>query len=295
MNWGNAKMRDIVIIGRGPAGLSAALYARRAGLSTTVIGLDNGALEKAEKIENYFGLERPLSGHELIMIGIEQAKRLGAELITDEVTDIQWNGDFTITAKNGVYHAQSVILTTGASRKKLRIKGVTEFEGKGVSYCAVCDAFFYRQKPVAVIGGGEFALHEVSELIHTCSSVTLFTNGSPLTASFPDSVKIIETPIAEIYGNEKVGGIRLVDGTEISVAGVFIAIGTAAAADLARKLGVEIDGSNIVVDEKMRTNIPGLFAAGDCIGGVLQVSVAVGEGAKAALSAIEFVRKKAKG
>lgn len=288
-------MKDIIIIGSGPAGLSAALYARRAGMATTVIALDNGALEKAEKIENYFGLERPLSGRELIANGIEQAKRLGTELITDEVTDVQWDGDFTVTAKNGVYRAKSVILTTGASRKKLKIKGLTEFEGKGVSYCAVCDAFFYRQKNVAVIGSGEYALHEVSELLPTCSSVTLFTNGSPLTATFPSSVKIIETPIAEIYGEEKVNGIRLIDNTEVQVSGVFIAIGTAAAADLARKLGVETNGTSIQVDEKMSTNVPGLFAAGDCIGGVLQVSVAVGEGAKAALSAIEFVRKKAKG
>ncbi|HPP85344.1 MAG TPA: NAD(P)/FAD-dependent oxidoreductase, partial [Bacillota bacterium] len=118
-------MKDIIIIGRGPAGLSAALYARRAGMTTTVIGLDNGSLEKAEKIENYFGLERPLSGRELIMVGIEQAKRLGAELITDEVTDVQWDGDFTVTAKNSVYRAQAVILTTGAPRKKLKIKGIT--------------------------------------------------------------------------------------------------------------------------------------------------------------------------
>jgi thioredoxin reductase (NADPH) len=288
-------MKDIIIIGNGPAGLSAALYARRAGMSTTVIGLDNGALEKAEKIENYFGLERPLTGHELVMNGIEQAKSLGAELITDEVTDVQWDGSFTVTTKSNVYRATSVIMTTGASRKKLKIKGVSEFEGKGISYCAVCDAFFYRQKAVAVIGSGEYALHEVSELLHACSSVTLFTNGSALTASFPSSVKIVETPITEIYGEEKVRGIRLADNTEVPVSGVFIAIGTAAAADLARKLGVETNGTSISVDDKMSTNVPGLFAAGDCIGGVLQVSVAVGEGAKAALGAIEFVRRKAKG
>jgi thioredoxin reductase (NADPH) len=288
------QMKDIIIIGGGPAGLSAALYARRAGMATTVIALDNGALEKAEKIENYFGLERPLTGHELISNGIEQVKMLGAELISDEVTDVQWDGDFTVTAKNSVYKAKSVILTTGASRKKLKIKGITEFEGKGVSYCAVCDAFFYRQKNVAVIGSGEYALHEVNELLPTCSSVTLFTNGAPVTASFPTTVQIVETPIAEIFGAEKVGGIRLADNSEVPVSGVFIAIGTAAAADLARKLGVETAGTSILVDEKMSTNIPGLFAAGDCIGGVMQVSVAVGEGAKAALSAIEFVRQSKK-
>lgn len=287
-------MKDIIIIGNGPAGISAALYTCRAGLSTTIIGLDNGALEKAEKIENYFGLSNPISGHELVKTGIEQAKKLGAELINDEVLDVMWMDDFSVTTKNNVLQAKAIILTTGASRKKLKIKGITEFEGKGVSYCAVCDAFFYKQKQVAVIGNGEYALHEVNELIHTASSVTLFTNGAELQAEFPPSVNIIKTPIAQFYGGNKLEGIELVDNNRVSVSGTFIAIGTAAAADLARKLGVETAGNSIVVNEKMSTNIPGLFAAGDCIGGIMQVSIAVGEGAKASLAAIEFVRKNRK-
>ncbi|PKM63301.1 MAG: thioredoxin reductase [Firmicutes bacterium HGW-Firmicutes-21] len=287
-------MKDVIIIGNGPAGLSAALYTCRAGLSTTIIGLDNGALEKAERIENYFGLTNPVSGHDLVATGIEQAKRLGAELINDEVLDISWMDSFTITTKNTVLQAESVIITTGASRKKLKIKGIENYEGKGVSYCAVCDGFFYRQKHIAVIGSGEYALHEVNELLPIASSVTLLTNGAELNADFPSVVKIIITPISELYGGNMVEGIEFVDNSRISVSGIFIAIGTAAAADLARKLGVETNGSSIAVDEKMSTNIPGLFAAGDCIGGVMQISVAVGEGAKASLSAIEFIRNKRK-
>lgn len=284
-------MKDVIIIGTGPAGLSAALYTCRARLSTTVIGFDNGALEKAEKIENYFGLERPLSGRELVANGLEQAKKLGAEIINDEVLDITWMNNFTVTSKNNVIEAKSIILTTGAARKKLKIKGADEFEGKGVSYCAVCDAFFYRNKHVGVIGSGEYALHEVNELLPVVSEVTLFTNGAPLQAEFPPSVKIIKTPIAEFYGGQKVEGIELMGKSRVSLSGIFIAIGTAAATDLARKMGVETFGNNIVVDEKMRTNLPGLFAAGDCTGGIMQVSVAVGEAATAALGAIEFVRK----
>lgn len=287
-------MYDVVIIGNGPAGLSAALYTCRAGLSTAIIGLGNGALEKADKIENYFGLERTVSGKELIDNGLEQVKKLGAKIIVDQVTDIMWMDKFIVTAKNNVLETESVIITTGASRKKVGIKGVIEFEGKGVSYCAVCDAFFYRNKQVAVIGNGEYALHETNELLQVASKVYLLTNGSELRADFPPSVRIINTPISALYGGEKFEGVEFTDNSRLSVSGIFIAMGTAAASDLARKLGVELSGNNIVVDNKMSTNVPGLYAAGDCIGGVLQVSVAVGEGAKAALGAIGFVRNKRK-
>lgn len=287
-------MKDVIIIGSGPAGISAALYTSRAGLSTTVIGLDNSSLEKAHLIENYFGLPQPVSGHDLVETGIKQAQNLGVEIIKDEVLDVTWMDDFTVTTKNNIYKAKTVIFTTGASRKKLKINGLTEFEGKGVSYCAVCDAFFYRQKHVAVIGSGEYALHEVNELLPVASEVTLFTNGAELQAEFPSAVQIIKTPVASVYGGQKLEGIELMDNSRVSLSGVFIAVGTAAAGDLARKLGVDINGTSIVVDENMHTNLPGLFAAGDCIGGVMQVSVAVGEGAKAALSAIDFVRNKNK-
>jgi len=284
-------MKDVIIIGSGPAGLSAALYTCRAGLSTTIIGLGYGALERAEKIENYFGLPNPVSGKELLETGLMQAERLGAERVSDEVLDISWADGFTIITKNNAFKAKCVILTTGASRKKLRIKGLDTFEGKGVSYCAVCDAFFYRKKQVAVIGSGEYALHEINELLPVASSVTLFTDGKELEADIPSSVRVIGTPIAEVYGGNKLEGIELMDNGRVSVSGVFIAVGTAAATDLAKKLGVETNGNSILVDEKMSTNVPGMFAAGDCTGGVMQISVAVGEGAKAALSAIEFIRK----
>ena len=284
-------MDDVIIIGSGPAGLSAAIYTCRGGLSTTVIGLDNSALQKAHLIENYFGFEQPLSGRELIKKGIEQARRLGAKIINSEVISVDWDGIFTITTADTVMQSKTVIFTTGASRQKLRVKGLTEFEGRGVSYCAVCDAFFHKNKSVGVIGNGEFALHEVNELLNVASEVILFTNNNELQTVFPPYVKIIKTPISALFGGQKLEGVELADNTRISLSGLFVAIGTAAAADLARKLGVAINGNNIIVDDKMCTNLPGLFAAGDCTGGIMQVSVAVGEGTKAALSAIDFVRK----
>ncbi len=287
-------MIDVLIIGTGPAGISAALYTRRAGFGTTVIGLGVGALEKADKIENYYGLVEPLSGSELADIGINQAKKLGAVISREEVLDIRWDGDFSVSTTENTYTAKTVILTTGTSRKKLRAKNLEEFEGKGISYCAVCDAFFYRQKAVGVIGDGDYALHEVNELLPIASSVTLFTNGKPPQVDVPDTVKVIDTPIASFFGDGVLKGIELSDGEKVYLDGVFIAVGTAAASDLAKKLGVETNGNNIVVDETMATNIPGMFAAGDCIGGHLQASVAVGEGAKAGLSAIAYIRKNKK-
>lgn len=284
-------MYDVIIIGNGPAGLSAALYIKRAGLSALIIGKDGGALSKAERIENYFGLEKPLSGSELLGIGKKQVTALGAELLVSEVIGISWNDNFTVETSSEVFEAKSVVFATGASRKTVKKEGLTEFEGKGVSYCAVCDAFFYRGKTVAVLGSGEYAVHELNELLPSAAKVYLLTDGQTLTAE-PDKTVTVETsPVKRLYGGETLGGVEFADGRTLAVNGLFVALGTAGADALARKIGAEVSGNSIITDRKMKTNVPGLFAAGDCTGGVLQVSVAVGEGATAALSAIEFVRK----
>lgn len=148
-------MSDVVIIGNGPAGLSAALYILRAGFSVTVVGKDNGALEKAEKIENYFGLERPLSGNELVEIGKKQVQALGGTILQDEVVGIRWDGDYTVVAVENELPAKAILLTTGASRRRIKIKNIDRLEGFGVSYCAICDAFLHRGRHVAVLGNGE--------------------------------------------------------------------------------------------------------------------------------------------
>jgi thioredoxin reductase (NADPH) len=284
-------MKDAIIIGYGPAGVSAALYLRRSGMQVTLIGKDTGSLARAEKIENYFGLAQPLSGAELAAIGIAQARALGAEVVTDEVLDLGWDNNYTIRTKNGQYSSRAVILATGSARKTLPVPGLAAREGRGVAYCAVCDGFFYRGKSVGVLGAGEFALHEVSHLLPIAESVTLLTHGAPAPENPPEGLKVETRPLAEVFGEPAVEGVRFEGGDTLALSGLFVALGSAAAADFARKTGAEIDGNRIVVDEEMRTAVPGLFAAGDCTGGLMQVSVAVAKGARAAMSALDFLRK----
>ncbi len=279
---------NITVIGSGPAGLSAALYIRRAGLTCAVIGKDGGALEKAEKIENYFGTGA-ISGSELVKRGTEQAKELGADIFEEEVFSLGWNGNYTVSCSEDNFISPAVIIATGSKRKSVNIPGIKEFEGKGVSYCAVCDAFFYRGKDVAVLGNGAYALHEIGDLSGVAGSITLLTNGAESEEDFGDA-EIVTEPIDSLYGENRLGGIKFKDGSSMPVSGLFVALGSAAASDLAKKVGAPIYGNSIKVGTDMSTGLPGLFAAGDCTGGLLQVSVAVGEGAKAAMSAIKFVK-----
>ena len=156
-------MENIIIIGAGPAGISAALYAARGNMDPLIINTGIGSLEKAEKIENYYGLEQPLSGRELFGRGLAQARALGVRILDAQVVGMGGFDTFEVKTTAGDFEARSVILATGSRRASARIPGVKEFEGKGVSYCAVCDAFFYRGKEVAVLGNSDFALHEAEE------------------------------------------------------------------------------------------------------------------------------------
>ena len=256
-----------------------------------------GALAKAEGIENYYGFPEPVTGAELEQRGIEGAKRLGVQLVTGEVLQIGFNDTFDgykVEGADFTLEAPSLVLAAGAARKTLAVPGITEFEGKGVSYCAVCDAFFYRQKRVAVIGAGAYALHEAEALVSHASEVHILANGAASQAAFPENMIVRTDPIAAIVGDERVTGVQFADGTTLALDGVFLAIGTAGSTALARKLGILLDGANIKVNEMMATNVPGVFAAGDCTGGLLQVAKAVYEGAKAGLAAVKYVREKNK-
>lgn len=289
--------QKLIIIGAGPAGISAALYARRAGLAVTVVTKGSGALAKAEHIENYYGFAEPIAGAELEARGIAGAKRLGVAFVTGEVLQIGFNDTFDGYQVEGAsfsLEAPSLILAAGASRKTLNVPGIADFEGKGVSYCAVCDAFFYRQKRVAVIGAGAYALHEAEVLAPHASEVHILTNGEEPQASFPASMTVHTELLAAVVGADRVTGVAFADGMTLDLDGVFLAIGTAGSTALARKLGVLLDGANVKVDETMATNVPGVFAAGDCTGGFLQVAKAVYEGAKAGMAAVAYVRGKSK-
>ncbi|MCL2773761.1 MAG: FAD-dependent oxidoreductase [Oscillospiraceae bacterium] len=283
-------MGNVIIVGTGPAGISAALYTVRAGINTTVIGNGAGALGKAEKIENYYGFSAPVTGRQLIEDGIAQAKRLGAKILTDEVVGIGYVNKLIVKTINYEYPADCVILATGSSRQFPKIKGFSEYEGRGISYCAVCDSYFYKGKDVAVLGCCEYALAEAMELIHVVRSVTLITNGAAPISKIPPEIKVITTEIQQIAGNEFVEKVIFKDDSEIMVSGVFVAIGIAGSGDLAKKMGAEVNGNTIVVDNHMATSIPGLYAAGDCTGGMQQIAKAVYEGAAAGTEAVKYIR-----
>lgn len=283
-------MYDVIIIGAGPAGISASLYLIRAKKSILVISKDNSYLKKAEKIDNYYGLES-LTGKELFDRGIKQAKELGVNIVKEEVISVNFEdiSKFKVITENKEYMSKNVIIATGTSRKTPNIKGIKEYEGKGVSYCAICDAFFYKNKDVAVIGSGNYAIHEAKTLKDVANSVSILTNGEQVVQNRDKSLQnfdINEKRIKEVRGFNKVEEIDFDDDTSKKVSGVFIAMGTASADDLAKKIGVVLKNNSIQVDENMQTNIKGIYACGDCTGGLLQINKAVYEGAKAALHII---------
>ncbi|MGN8887218.1 NAD(P)/FAD-dependent oxidoreductase [Blautia sp. HCP28S3_G10] len=297
-------MENVVIIGAGPAGISAALYTARGNLKPLVIDNGIGSLEKAEKIENYYGLEKPLSGQELYERGIEQAKALGVRIVNAQVLGVEGFDTFTVKTTGGDYDTVSIILATGSKRTAPKIPGIRKFEGKGVSYCAVCDAFFYRGKEVAVLGNSDFALHEAETLGNVAAGVTIYTDGKEPKFSKKSSISVNTMKIQSIEGTDRVSGILVEndltaqeEGTKADsfypADGIFVALGTAGSTEIARQMGAELtEKGNIKVDREMASTIPGLFAAGDCTGGLLQVSKAVYEGSMAGISAGRYVRQR---
>ena len=299
-------MENLIIVGAGPAGISAALYAARANLDPLVINNGIGALEKAEKIENYYGLPHPVTGKELFENGIAQAKALGVRVLDAQVLGVSGFDTFQVKTTEGDFESISVILATGSKRKKPGIPGLQEFEGKGVSYCAVCDAFFYRDKNVAVLGNSDFALHEAQTLLATAGSVTIYTDGMEPEFSTKSDLPVNTMKIQAIEGAKTVSGLRL--EPEVSVQengenvssfaaadGIFVAMGTAGSSEMARQMGAALtEKGNIKVNDQMESTIPGLFAAGDCTGGLLQVAKAVADGAQAGISAGKYVRSRKK-
>lgn len=282
---------NVIIIGGGPAGVSAALYLARANIKTAIVENGPGALARAHKIENFYGIAA--SGIKLYAEGLEQARSLGVDIIQDEVLAVEYYDSFVLTLKHAAepLPAPALILATGTKNVTLNLPGLVELEGKGISYCAVCDGFFFRKKKLAVLGHGAFALHEAEYLRHIAAEVTVLTNGQDDSAAKAAGFATLTTPVTAVTGSERLEAVHFADGSELEVSGLFIALGTADSTDMARKLGAQLDGRFIKVDADGATNIPGLFAAGDCIGGLKQVAKAVHDGARAGLAAIKFLRK----
>ena len=286
-------MYDVIIIGAGPSGISASLYTQRGNLNTLVIyNEDDSNLQKAKSIENYYGFENGIQGKDLFNQGINQANKLGVEIKKDEVLKIEmYEKSFIITTANKEYKSKAVIIATGNKKTAPNIKGVKEFEGKGISYCAICDGFFYKNKNVAVLGNGNYAISETNDLINIANKITILTNGKEKPEVRGENIEINDKKIREVRGEEKLQEIEFEDNTNIKIDGMFIAEGTAGSIEFAKKLGIVTKQDKIEVNENMETNIPGVFACGDCTGGLYQISKAVYEGTKAGLQAIEYIKR----
>lgn len=293
-------MHDTIIIGIGPAGLSAAIYCSRAGLKTILIGEQKkSSLRKAAAIENYFGITSS-SGKNILSTGIKQAERFGTTIVEDEVVNIkQAENEFIVKTSKGKQHSgKTIIFATGIPACNSGIQNEEKLTGRGVHYCAVCDGFFYKNKKIAVVGNGNFAAEQAIELMAYTKDVSIISNGKKFEinkkyseALKKNRIKLIDTKINSFEGGKKLERIKTAHG-DLKFDGVFMGIGCSAMS-FAQRFGIETKGNSIVVDNAGKTNVPGIYAAGACTGAISQVSVAVGEGCKAAISVIKQIRGKA--
>ena len=307
-----AKTYDTVIVGGGPAGLTAAIYAARYMLDTLIITEEiGGQIAEAGWVENYPGFPRIL-GSELVKRFVEHVRKYKVPIVLDSVVNVRREGDlFLVETKRGVtYKAYTVILAVGVKRRRLNVPGEAELRGRGVSYCAPCDAPLFRDKVVAVVGGGDSAASAALLLAEYASKVYMIHRRDKLRAQ-PIYVKLLnENPkieivynkqVARIIGSDKVEAVELRDRATgetsiLKVDGVFVEIGSEPPRDLAEKIGLETDEEGYIkVGPDQSTNIPGIFAAGDCTNAMnkyKQVITAAAQGAVAADSAYNYLVKK---
>lgn len=282
-------VKDIIIIGAGPAGISAGIYALRAGSNVLVLDNGNSALKQAKNVQNYYGFES-ISGEDLFNNGVNQYQKLGGEIIKTEVLkvrkDYQTNM-FEVKTKNESFESKVVILCMGAPKKKSN-KELEKFEN--VSYCAVCDGFFYKNKTVAVIGDGDFALSECEELEKVVKKIYLIAKNVQIDTKKHQNIEIIEKNIKSFNGDVLLSEILFEDGLKIEVDGLFIAKGNLSSFELTKQLGIIEKNNFILVDKSFMTNVAGVFCAGDMIGGLLQISKAVSDGAQAGLEAVRYIK-----
>ena len=244
------EMEKLIIAGAGPAGVSAALYAVRSGITPLVLHKGGGALEKAVKIENYYGLPQPVSGAELYQNGLEQLKSFQVPVMEEELLAVEYDGDYTVHTTEHTYHSKALVLATGAKRNTLALKELKKYEGSGISYCAICDGFFYRGKEVAVLGNGPYALHEAKVLEPLAAKVTILTNGieADFQGETPGDIPVETKKLLSAGGEGTLSYVELEDGSRLPVSGLFVALGTADSTDIARKLGLVIENNHILIE-----------------------------------------------
>ncbi len=300
-------MYDLIIVGSGPAGLTAAIYARRAEKSVLVIEKETfgGEITHSPKVENYPGFAE-LSGNELAEKLLEQAMGLGAEIEMDTITDVEGQGPFTVRGENADYEGKTLIIASGSKHRRLGVPGEEELTGNGVSYCAVCDGPFYSGRSVAVIGGGNSALQQAVMMSEYCTKVTVCQNLDFLTGEKKlqdilakrDNVEIIlGVTVDRLEGEEELSAVVLnktATGEKITLHpdGLFVAVGQAPENEPFKAVCDIDQWGYIVSDESCTTKTPGVYAAGDCrVKSIRQIVTATGDGAVAALAACRYLEQ----
>ncbi len=267
-------MIDTIIIGAGPTGISAALYLFKLNHNVMVFGRDHSQLTESDIIDNYYGF-KPISGPDLIKEGIEHARNLGIKVHLCTVIDVDpIEGGYEVRTAHGIFQSKTLVVATGKPRLPLKVQGFNTFRSRGIHMCATCDGFFYKQKRVALVGAGPYMEQELKVLENFTNQITIFSHGDPITH---DTYPVINDPILSFTGEKKVKFVNTKNNS-YEIDGIFIAIGFPSANELALKLGIVQEKSNIIVDEQMMTNLPGVFAGGDCIGGKLQIPKAIYDG-----------------
>ena len=300
---------EVIIIGGGPAGLTAGLYASRAGLKTLLFerGMFGGQIVNARQVDNYPGFPEGISGPELASLMHQQAAKYGLETITAGVTAVKPEHTYNVITSGGIFEAEAVIIAAGSEYRKLGVPGEEKLLGRGVSYCATCDGFFFRDLDVAVVGGGDTAITDALELSEHASKVYIIHRRDQLRAgqvlqqlalAQPKLKPIWDTVVDEVTGESKLSGLRLRNVktgeiTNLQVDGVFVAIGIEPNSQRFADI-VELDETgNIKTNELMETSAPGIFAVGDIRkNSARQIASAVGDGATAAKSAFKYLRER---
>lgn len=301
---------DTIIIGAGPAGLTAAMYSSWLGLDCVVLdaGVAGGKAYEAPRIENFPGFEEGIKGSELTERMRKQAERFGAKIMeNEEVVGLNLNGEIKgVTTRKQTYLGRAVIIATGTQKRKLRVPGETEFLGRGVSYCVVCDGPLFRNAKTAVIGNSQEAAIDALFLADIAKSVAIVTHGKELKVEGAlerqvrgkSNVEIVNGQVAAILGEKIVKSIRIIENDsrreiEKDVNGVFVSLGGVPMTEVVKRAGLNADKNGcLTVDRMLGTNVEGVYAAGDCTCGGMQVVTAAGEGAMAAMRASAYVRKK---
>ncbi len=297
-------IEDVVIVGSGPAGLSAGIYAARAGLSPLVVegSLAGGQLVQTAEVENYPGFAEPVSGMALMDAMRRQAERMGVRFEMDEIERV----DFSQTPRilfglAGEYRARTVVVATGAGPRWTGLPGEAEYRGRGVSACATCDGAFFKGRDVAVIGGGDTALADALHLAGICRKVYVVHRRDAFRGTKALAERVLATENVEVAWNETVAafegdgrvltGMALAGGRRLDVAGAFVAIGHVPQTAFLNGV-LELDGAGSIKADRTRTNVPGVFAAGDCADPLYrQAVVAAAAGAQAAIEAQRFLQK----